>query len=344
MTREEWLRLAAQGSQLGLWYWNQVTQKLFCDRRTREMYAMNLEGDVTLDDFFRALHPDDVARVQQVWRHEFEVGLPYELEYRARWPDGSVRWVHDRGSGFYDKSGKPLYMIGVVFDITERKESERERVQLSGRLINAQERERKRLAREIHDDFCQRFAVLTLKLQALNDSITDAAARSTLRGLIETFGELGSDVQNFSHRLHSSRLDVLGLVPSIESLCAEFSRDHELQVEFERTELPLQLPPDISLCLFRVAQEALHNVVKHSDASSVEVRLDADAESVALTIFDDGKGLDAAAARVSSGIGVESMKERARMCGGQFQIRSRPAVPGTRIDVIIPLTGDAMSS
>jgi PAS domain S-box-containing protein len=137
LTREEWLRLAAQGSHLGLWYWNEVTTDLFCDRKTREILGMNLDGEVTLQSFYDTLHPDDLARVREVWRYELESGLPYELEYRVLWRDGTVRWISARGNGFYTKAGKPLYMIGVVFDITERKEADQERLALAQQLTHS---------------------------------------------------------------------------------------------------------------------------------------------------------------------------------------------------------------
>ena len=337
LTRDEWLHLAAQGAQLGLWYWNEVTQRLFCDRKTREIFGVNPEGEVTLETFWNAMHPDDVARVQRVWREELLSGVPYELDYRARWRDGSVRWINAKGKGFYDKAGRPLYMIGVVFDITERMESERERIELSGRLINAQERERKHLAREIHDDFCQRFAVLSLKLQTLAETIQDEQSTAMLKDVTGTFADLGNDLQKFSHRLHSAKLEILGLTGSLESLCAEISRDYGIHVEFDHTQIPAHPSPELSLCLFRIAQEGLHNIVKHSGASRVEVRLKGDSGVMALSVFDNGRGLDPSSQASSDGIGIRSMKERARMLDGRFEILSRPLVEGTRIDVTIPL-------
>jgi signal transduction histidine kinase len=131
------------------------------------MFGVNLVGEVTVDTFYGALHPDDLARVKEVWRYELERGLPYDLEYRALRRDGSIRWIQARGSGYYDKDGKPLCMVGVVFDVTERKLADQERNELSGRLINAQEQERSRLARELHDDFSQRLALWRLALRTL---------------------------------------------------------------------------------------------------------------------------------------------------------------------------------
>lgn len=117
----DWLRLATEGSHLGLWFWDEVLQELFWDAKTREMFGAPADGEVRLEFFYKALHPGDRKRVIREWRHAFESGSPYEIEYRSRRPDGSIRWVHARGSAYYDDSGKPTRMVGVVFDITERK-------------------------------------------------------------------------------------------------------------------------------------------------------------------------------------------------------------------------------
>jgi len=336
LTREEWLRLAAQGAELGLWYWNEQTQSLFWDRKTREMFGVNLEGDVTVETFYNALHPDDRARVRDVWRAELESGLPYELEYRARHADGSVRWINARGSGYYDKAGKPLYMIGVVFDITERKRSERERLALSGRLITAQEEERRRLAQEIHDDFCQRFALLTVNAHTLATMVEAADARALLEELTATFAKLGTDLQSLSHRLYARELAILGVVPSLASLCAGLTREYGLPIAFDHANVPADTAADSALCLFRIVQESLRNVIKHSSATRAEVSVRADEHAISLTVFDNGAGFNVIDDRWL-GIGIQSMRERTRTLNGRFDIQSRPVIDGTRITVTIPL-------
>jgi PAS domain S-box-containing protein len=334
---EEWLRLAAQGAQMGLWYWNEVTNELFWDTKTREMFGVNRVGEVTVDTFYGALHPDDRARVKEVWRYQLERGLPYDLEYRALRRDGSIRWIQARGSGYYDKDGKPLCMVGIVFDVTERKLADQERNELSGRLINAQEQERSRLARELHDDFSQRLALLAVGLEnvAKMIEVSPKAAIARVRELRNTVSSIAEDMHSLSHRLHSSKLEILGLTTSVRSLCAEFAKRHGTQIDFVEKNVPKSMPPDTALCLFRIVQEGLRNVTKHSRGSRAEVRLQADSEAISLSVSDNGVGFELAQLLASDGIGVRSMKERTRMLGGTFEVVSEP-MHGTQITVSIP--------
>jgi PAS domain S-box-containing protein len=336
--REEWLQLAAQQSQMGLWYWNEMTKELFWDAKTRTIFGAPLDGGVTLETFYRALHPEDFERVTLTWRYAFEHGLPYEVEGRTRRPNGTTRWIYARGHGHYDDAGKPMYMVGVVFDVTERKEIEQERLQLSGRLIKAQEEERNRLARELHDDFSQRVALQAVELQiildALGSSQSDVSER--LREVLERMQELGTDLHSLSHNLHSSKLGTLGLSRSVGSLCREFSKQHKIQIDFDQAALSEPIPSETALCLFRIVQEGLQNVNKHSRASRAEVRLTGHPTEISLILSDNGVGFDLSESYTSNGIGILSMKERARMLYGTFEIRSAP-MKGTQIAVNIPL-------
>jgi len=333
LTREEWLRLAAQGSELGLWYWNERTNSLFWDQKTRGMFGVPLEGEVTLNTFYDAVYPDDRMRVEQVWRSQLESGIPYALEYRALRPDGSVRWINARGSGYYGADGKAPYMIGVVFDVTDRKAAEQERLDLSGRLIVAQDQERKKLAQEIHDDFGQRFAVLGMRLQTLARGESERAPY--VDELIGQVATLQADIQAFAHRLYSPKLTLLGLVPSLASLFNDFSRDSRVEVAFEHADVPDDIANDRALSLFRIVQEALRNVAKHSGATRVAIDLKGTSDVIALSVFDNGKGFNPEDG-TSHGIGLRSIRERVRMMGGTVLFQSRPAVEGSRIAVMVP--------
>ena len=333
---EEWLKLAAIGSPMGLWYWNEETRHVFFDAKAREIFGLEAVGEYPLETCYRCLHPDDRQRVEEVWRHQLEKRLPYDLEYRTVRPDGSIRWVHALGSGYYDELEKPLRMVGVVFDITERQEADQERLILVGRLINAQEQERSRLARELHDDFSQRLAMVAADLELAGKMVKEPNVRNELQKLHSEVAEIGTDLNSVSHRLHSSTLETLGLTAGIRSFCAEFSSQNAIKVVFAHKGVPKSTNPDIALCLFRIVQEGLRNVRTHSRATKVDVWLEGNAEGISLTLSDDGAGFKLASSVTSHGIGLRSMRERARILGGTFKVQSSPG-QGTRIAVTVPL-------
>ena len=333
---EEWLKLAAKGSPMGLWYWNEETRYVCWDAKACEMFGVELVGEIPLETFYRCLYPDDRERVVEVWRHQLEKRLPYDLEYRTLRPDGIIRWVHALGSGYYDELGTPLRMVGVVFDITERKEADQERLDLAGRLINAQEQERTRLARELHDDFSQRLAMLAVDLEQAEEMVNEPEVREELHKLSNEIGEIGTDLHSVSHRLHSSTLEILGLTEGIRSFCAEFSSQQAIEVEFVDEGVPKSTNPDTALCLFRIVQEGLRNVRVHSRATKVDVWLQGNTEAISLTLSDNGVGFKLSDCVASHGIGLRSMRERARILCGTFKLQSWPG-QGTRIAVTVPL-------
>jgi signal transduction histidine kinase len=228
-------------------------------------------------------------------------------------------------------------MVGVVFDITQRKQIEHEHLELSGRLIKAHEEERSRIARELHDDFSQRVALLAGELHTILDALGSSQPKTSerVRELVKTVNEFGADVHALSHRLHSSKLEMLGLSRSVSSFCREFSKQHKIEIEFRQDALPEPIPSETALCLFGLVQEGLQNVRKHSRASRVEVRLAGVPTEISLILSDNGVGFDLAQNHASNGIGILSMKERARMLHGTFEIQSAP-MKGTQITVKIP--------
>jgi signal transduction histidine kinase/ABC-type uncharacterized transport system substrate-binding protein len=211
-------------------------------------------------------------------------------------------------------------------------------MQLSGRLIDAQEKERSRLAAELHDDFSQRLALLTLGLENASEALPDSprVAQQQLQELINSAGELGADIHTVSHRLHSATLESLGLVPGVSSLCKEFTDRHGIEIDFSADNIPRIVDPDVALCLFRIVQEALRNLRKHSGAARAEVRLIGRADRIFVSVYDPGKGFDMNDMRAHKGLGIHSMEERARLLSGYFKIHSEPG-RGTRVEADIPL-------
>jgi PAS domain S-box-containing protein len=229
------------------------------------------------------------------------------------------------------------YAVAVVRDITERKVAEGTLASLSPRLIDAHEKERSRVAGELRDDLNQRMALLQIGLGQFERDVPglSSQARIQLHRLTEVAMEIASSIHNLSHRLRPSLLDLLGPVASIERLCRELSDRHNLQIEFVHRRVPEQIANDVTLCLYRTAQEALRNVVKHSGAAEANVELSGDDDQIELCISDPGVGFHPESAKRTSGLGLISMQERLRLVGGQLFVQSEPS-HGTRIRVRIP--------
>ena len=212
---------------------------------------------------------------------------------------------------------------------------------LGGRLIYAQEQERKRIARELHDDISQKLALIALELQNANHFPNRSVEemRGQLAEIQKHCSEVALDIHSVSRQLHSSNLEYLGIADAISGFCREFSEKYDLVVEFTARDVPRRIAEDSALCLYRIAQESLTNARKYSGAKKIEVELDGKADEVRLTVRDHGAGCDLELARRSGGLGLISMEERVHLAGGSFSAQSRPGA-GTTIKAVVPI-GDA---
>lgn len=224
-------------------------------------------------------------------------------------------------------------------DITEKKLAEERMLELSRQLIMAQESERTRIACELHDDLNQRLALLSLEIEQLGRQLPGSAdeLRRRTHELLAGIHSISTDIHRIAHQLHPSKLDALGLEAALSGLCNEISTCQVLRVVFVHCNVPESLPKDIALCLFRITQEALYNVIKHSGAREAWVELTASPQTIQLRIADAGAGFDLETVKKKSGLGLISMQERIRLVGGEISIKSQP-LRGTQIDVQIPLS------
>jgi len=284
------------------------------------------------------VHPQDLAGYLDSFQRLFEQRLPLEVEYRLLRNDGEYRWVSDRGVPRFQEDGTFAGYIGCCIDVTDDRNAKAILKELSGKLMHAQEEERARIARELHDDISQRLALLANRLQVLNQELIGQGVNLGVEesgALWELTSEIAGDIQQLSHDLHPSKLNYLGLAGAARELCLEFSRQQKVEIECRVQDLPRDLDAGISLGLFRIIQESLRNVSKHSHAQHVEVELARISEHIRLSISDDGVGFDQE--RLGwRGLGLVSMRERLRIIGGELSIWSRPSY-GTHVEASVPI-------
>ena len=297
--------------------------------------AKVVEASTVAEQHLRALR---VERVQNVGIRQSSSRVSMAARQLQQWKQSGIRFV--TGSLVYSELGVSqrenwyiaaflaaisveAFLIAMLFiEVRRRKASEQALKELSGRLINASEEERKHLARELHDDMGQRLSLLAVNLDILRNSPAseDSSVREKLDDPLEELKELTTDVHNLSHWLHSSKLQHLGLPAELKEVCRQMGRQHHLEIELKASEVLSSLPEDVSLCFYRVAQEALNNAVKHSHSKRIELHLDNGHGRVRLQVKDFGVGFDPRA-RVD-GLGLATMQERLRMLGGTLSIRS----------------------
>jgi len=266
------------------------------------------------------------------------VGHPIEVTEDSIGPDGEpCTWLAYKFP-FEDTSGQ-IFVGGIGIDITERKKARESLQTLPGRLIHAQEEERARISRELHDDFSQRLALLGIGLGQLWKKLPIGAteARESVLEMLKGTKELSSDLHTLSHELHSSRLEHVGLVSALHGLCREMSEKYKIAVHLSDCDVRLDMPKDVALCLFRVAQESLGNVAKHSKAKGAKVSVGANATCIWLRISDAGRGFDLGLQNARAGIGLIGMRERLRLVGGTLVVKSEPE-HGTEILAEVPLS------
>jgi signal transduction histidine kinase len=322
------LRLALESGRMYAFQWDPNADVI-----QRSADCMAVLGIPSCSEEERGIHPGDRQHYIKMLRELTPAHDTYVTSYRKLLPDGRNCWIEARGRGFFDAQGKLLRVAGIASDITARKEVEDSLRELSSRLINAQEEERKRLARELHDGVSQALAVISIGIAQAAKAATNADLSSRLEKLNGKLQDVLSEISQLSHELHPSTLKHLGLPAAIRSLCRELSETHGVAITFTaRSDQPPS--KEASLCLYRIAQEALQNVMKHSGSKRAWVELKDSADDVRLCIWDEGVGFDTRCRK--SGLGLISMRERLQLVGGRIAISSRHP-SGTCIEAHVPL-------
>ena len=341
---DERLKLALEAASMGTWDWDVPSGEMTWSPETHRMFGdPAVRHTPSFPTFLERVHTDDRARVARTMSEAMDRGAVYETEFRLLGYDAGERWIMAMGKAL--RNGKPLRMLGVFVDLTERHRVDADLRELGGRLINAHEQERMRLSRELHDNVGQLVALLSVELELLRQQLRTSAppVHAQFAKLFAHASELGSDLHRLSHELHPARLEHLGLEESIRSVCEEFAGARQIALHLEISDVSAGLDRDAVLCLYRIAQESLHNVVKHSGATRVEITLAAAPGEVVLRVADDGVGFDPRSAQQKDTLGLVSMRERARLVRGQLTVSSKPG-DGTKIEVRLPTTGPGSMS
>jgi PAS domain S-box-containing protein len=297
------------------------------------------EGLSAWEKRLQRMHPEDRAKWGEITDRAIREKADYEGEHRILLPDGTLKYTRTVGHPVLNASGDVEQFVCTMMDVTERKVAEAALASVNRRLIEAQEKERTRIARELHDDIGQRVALLTIQLEQLQQNSPDLPdeVHSRIGELKNQTSEIATDVQSMSHELHSSKLEYLGIVTAMRGFCREFSEQQKVEIVFVHDEIPSTVPKEISLCLFRVLQEALQNAVKHSSVRHFDVELRYASDAIRLSVRDSGAGFDVEQAMKTHGLGLTSMAERAKLVDGQLSINSQPN-RGTTIHVRVPLS------
>ena len=333
---EQRLALALEAAGAGTWDWEASTGTITWSPEMQRILgdaAGPLPG--SFEAFLNRVHPSDRDRVASTMTAAMQQGDSYETLFRLYGSDSVERWVIAKGRGL--RNGKPLRMLGVFVDFTDRHRVEHALQDLSGRFLNAQEQERSRLARELHDDVGQRLAMHAVEVSLLRQRANDGHdVAPVLLTLANGLADSGTRLHQFSVSLHPARLEQLGFERSIRHMCQDISEARGIDIDLSTSTLPEALPAHVTLCLYRCVQEALHNVVKHSRSSRASVTFIADADTITLRVMDEGVGFDPADLPPKDTLGLVSMRERARLVSGRLTLTSKRG-EGTCVEVHVPL-------
>lgn len=327
-------RLMADALPVAIWMSDTSGDCIYVNDLWLRMVGRDLHEEVGIG-WLESVHPADRAECRARILSAFAVREPFRIEYRVRAGGGEWRTVIDTGMPRYGSDGAFRGYVGGCLDITERTQAEAALHDLNQRLMAAQDDERRRIARDLHDHLSQQLALLAIDLQqlAMNPPASTAEAMPAVHEAWRRTTEIASDVHALSHRLHPSKMEALGLVTTIKAHCRDLSRQN-LVVDFMSENVPGNVAAERAVSIFRVVEEALSNVSRHSGASSARVALVGGDDDLLLRITDNGRGFKTRVRH--SGIGLVSMRERVEALDGTLEVTSVPG-RGTVLEARIPM-------
>lgn len=333
---ESLLQTLAEHAPVVVWVMNAGGSVTYISRYWQEFTGRNAEQDVGFK-WAEAIHPEDREPAARELMHAHGSGIPSRGEYRVRRIDGEYAWLRDYSVPFFNADGSLAGRVGACVDVTEHKQQGEADKKIREHLILGQEAERRRVARDLHDAVGQRIALLGMTLHEVEQFLPNVspALAEKLKTVSDHLDALVSDIHRISHNLHPSTVVNLGLVPALRRLCAEFSEQTHVSVDFNVTVALSEASEEMALAFFRVTQECLSNVAKHSGSRQARVSLTEHSGEIRLAIADEGVGLDPARLGETTGLGLIGIGERARILGGTVAITSAPS-EGTTVEFRVP--------
>ena len=377
---EERAEFVAEASDVGFWFCDLPFDKLIWDKRVKAHFWLPENSDVTITTFYDRLHPDDRERTRLAITESIEQHSQYDIEYRTMSDAGDCKWIRAIGRTFYDSRGTPQRFDGITFDVTTRRQADdalrasefryreladslERQVQartlelqksneealrmshglreLSRHVLWVRDEERRRLARDLHDSAGQLLTALDLELAHVESTgIEPSQLPSHLQASRKLVQQLQREIRTTSYLLHPPLLDEAGLVSALNWLVQGLNQRSDLQTDLDITPNFGRLPRDIELVAFRLVQESLTNVHRHSGSRTASIKVSRAPAAVSIEIRDQGRGIPADKLREiqvgGSGVGVQGMRERLRQYHGQLMIES--AESGTRVFASIPIS------
>jgi len=338
------LTLALESSRTAIFDWDVGESRGQWNEQMAALYDFQPDGPyITAEEWRRRFHPDDTDRLAQEFNHVIRELDKFQFEFRTVRPNGNIRWMLSHGRVVRDLSGKAIRLIGTHTDVTDRKQAEdiAKVREFTGKLMQAQDAERRRIARELHDSAGQLVSALQMSL----DPIKNDAAKlhpTLAKGLgdsLDLVQQLSQELRTVSHLLHPPLLDELGLPSALRWYVEGFAERSKIDVQLELADDLGRLPVDMETALFRIVQESLTNIHRHSGSKSAFIRVTRSESELSLEVSDFGRGIPIARnnglpPEFRSGVGIQGMQERVRQLNGKFEIRSHGT--GTVVTVRLP--------
>ena len=330
--------LAGEGLRIGMWEYDVASGVIRGTKQWSHLFGLPPGVAVSREEWLSRIHPEDRTQTRADIDELITLGTNTDREYRVVLPDGSTHWLNRRAELVRDDHGNPQRIRGISIDIGDQKTVEHERQAFAARVSGAQEAERRRIARELHDGLIQELGGMAMDLgRRATDAPRDL--KKDYRALQQRVIKAAEAARHLAYELHPTELDDLGLENALRAYCEQFSSDNGIHVDFTASKTP-NVSREVASALYKVAQEGLRNAAKHSKTKRAKVILDTKDSTVRLRVEDSGAGFNIKSLPASAGLGIASMRERVELVNGKFMVRSEPG-KGTQVGVEIPLNGVA---